>query len=98
SAVYALSLHDALPIWSFTSACLTWSKSAAPIRPSPKEFTLAMARSTWRCCDLKQSKLRTVRTDWGRCLACTTLGIGSTTSRKPRSEEHTSELQSRFDL
>jgi len=35
------------------------------------------------CCDLKPSKLQTARTDWDRCLACTTLGFGSTTSRKP---------------
>src|SRR5690606_40758783 len=57
--IYTLSLHDALPIWSRTSACRSWSRVTCGARYGPRPPS-------------------------GR--------------RASRSEEHTSELQSRENL
>src|SRR5690349_22916594 len=63
--IYTLSLHDALPIWTF-------EKLWRPPGRARREFCSARRRDTWPHWP-----------EWGR---------------QNRSEEHTSELQSRRDL
>src|SRR5207249_10924502 len=86
TAISTLSLHDALPIW---------------IRgPTARSNTPANALATNVCC--RVSPIGNRRTEWRICLR-TTAGASLARAflilfRRPRSEEHTSELQSRFDL
>src|SRR5699024_12794919 len=76
TAIYTLSLHDALPIWRFCRQCVERSGWPAGQRD---EFGCPRQRS--RQCG-------------GRGAGYAGTGFW----RRPRSEEHTSELQSRFDL
>src|SRR5690349_23996124 len=68
--IYALSLHDALPIWA-----RTWP------------------RCTRSCGDASPTGASPTRTCRSRCSP-----PSSTAATTSRSEEHTSELQSRRDL
>src|SRR5206468_11419695 len=82
TAIHTLSLHDALPI--FTS-------SRTPQRRSPRNpsGSISAVAIDWPCNDF---------TGWRhsarRCITFATLRV----PRRARSEEHTSELQSRSDL
>src|SRR5699024_11229100 len=76
-AIYTLSLHDALPIWSASSRCLG------------------------RTSQLSKEKNATSSGRWTGPAVLPIQGITHRTERcgkAVRSEEHTSELQSRFDL
>src|SRR5207247_11315107 len=81
SALYALSLHDALPIW-FCSASLrpsaSWGGRYWPTSLSP-----------CRCHSVLPSR-------WSRISTSTVIDTWRCVTS--RSEEHTSELQSRVDL
>src|SRR5699024_11741427 len=91
-ASYPLSLHDALPISSCPTSprCGTptppRSSSSRPLSPAapPPAWMRPTARSPWRSPTPPSSP-------------CAPDGA-SHADRTPRSEEHTSELQSRFDL
>src|SRR5690606_41611783 len=54
SAVYALSLHDALPIWTWTATASTryWSPGSAPANPPPGLWI-----SLWIRVDRKSTRL-----------------------------------------
>src|SRR5699024_12647470 len=91
-AIYSLSLHDALPIcspWNSLHKAL-WLSVCARVAQVSQRFT---PLPVWA------PKLLTAAC---RCAITPTVPWLSTPSlRKPvnsRSEEHTSELQSRFDL
>src|SRR5699024_12714168 len=94
---YSLSLHDALPI-----SAKMLSSAVRKIR---------MRRFIRRLCLLPSRKDRTIRWFGGLRVWCQSAAPGETMSgcdttsrwievahRTARSEEHTSELQSRFDL
>src|SRR5207249_11061060 len=92
----ALSLHDALPIY------LDWGSAAAPPNAPRRE----RAR--------EREKTMTRRSGGARCFAAVLIGVLALTTAGgsfiaprgaegqgkefKRSEEHTSELQSRFDI
>src|SRR5699024_11692349 len=86
SELYALSLHDALPILAPGPSTL----STAPT--GPRCSCCAFTPSGW-CCPLRFWCSPAL---WPRSTTSTTRPPGWTAP--PRSEEHTSELQSRFDL
>src|SRR5699024_11463607 len=89
--IYTLSLHDALPI------CPDSSPSARPVSCGslPNSF---LSSRTVRCPSCRRTPFRRdgVPLSW--------LSVSSPSAwqgrcpRRSRSEEHTSELQSRFDL
>src|SRR5437868_6933573 len=94
TASYTLSLHDALPICTAGSPPRI---AAAPAPPGPR------TRPAGRCPGAGRGRSR----PWPGCRAAggRTSGrtprptrSGSSGPTSPRSEEHTSELQSRFDL
>src|SRR5699024_11552254 len=78
SAIYTLSLHDALPIWSAGSP----PPPGPSRRPGPDRSPTTGRRA------LRVRAPRSVPADRS----------SPATVRRRRSEEHTSELQSRFDL
>src|SRR5207248_9016983 len=91
--LFTLSLHDALPISSCRQACTTctpWTCSG---------FWIPAITTSWSACVFAPAQApRPPRSlPRGRGWAC-----GAPTCRKPsrgqRSEEHTSELQSPYDL
>src|SRR5699024_12378271 len=81
--LYTLSLHDALPICS---------PHGIPTRPGWNRATVVAAHDN-RCCGTT-SKWTTYRHPRSPCRRAT----GTPNRNRARSEEHTSELQSRFDL
>src|SRR5690606_41897442 len=91
SIIFHPSLHDALPISSAVTSSLGPSTSAEQMAPSatrepvstPRETSLHATRST-------------VPTEWNRISSPRARLLPS--SRSPRSEEHTSELQSRENI
>src|SRR5699024_12640741 len=83
TAPYTLSLHDALPIWCACSRG-TSSSPGTPSLPAPAAAQTSPA-ARGRPCSPPSSAFR-------RCRETTP------SSPATRSEEHTSELQSRFDL
>src|SRR5207249_9392410 len=87
SLLHTLSLHDALPI----SPPFSWGSRQ---RPS----TSLRRRSCRRSLTSTQSTTRSPRRSWIDRSACSTSCSERTSPRTRRSEEHTSELQSRFDL
>src|SRR5207249_8743125 len=85
SDIYTLSLHDALPICASRIPEWMWRKPD----PAYPQY------SPWRCCALPKAP----------CPPCMSWRTAPWKPPKrgwagplPRSEEHTSELQSRFDL
>src|SRR5207249_8695929 len=95
SAIYTLSLHDALPI-SGLDAVLEW------IRPEVSRlvgFDLAPTFSYTR--QYAKGEVLARHRDRAACEISVTVSIQIPKGAGPsvvRSEEHTSELQSRFDL
>src|SRR5699024_12265083 len=79
SAIYTLSLHDALPISSDLNIDELYRRTILALR-SEGLTDIAVPEKTLRSY-LSHSKKK-----------------GGRTTRSQRSEEHTSELQSRFDL
>src|SRR5699024_12797216 len=93
-ALSPLSLHDALPISSFVRPCAKllaqWFSSKLPCTISPLVWWIvAVWRSSLKppCCSPWYPPLTQLSTIW--CVLSNFV---------VRSEEHTSELQSRFDL
>src|SRR5207247_10977275 len=87
-----LSLHDALPIFEDGQ------------RGVEQLLAALLARAAWRvpaACDTRHRKYGTVCSGWHRHLPSPRpprRRRSARPSRRPRSEEHTSELQSRVDL
>src|SRR5207249_12120987 len=95
SDTYTLSLHDALPIWGQLRSMVIYephlpiNTSIGVEGPAQKAVAAACFRvcSTNQICSSPHSSLvYAVRPPLFSCVVA------------PRSEEHTSELQSRFDL
>src|SRR5207247_10056712 len=84
SSIYPLSLHDALPICRHL------------FRPLGASFRIRRPRGTLR--KPVSSSCRSPRPSHSRAPPGGSEASGSRRSERPRSEEHTSELQSRVDL
>src|SRR5699024_12424636 len=93
---YPLSLHDALPIYEYPSAVAANRVSAViELNPSATDRTnRAMPYSVRAMTTLMPSR-NPVPVITGKIIS---KGIDGMANNSPRSEEHTSELQSRFDL
>src|SRR5699024_11448629 len=94
SPTSTLSLHDALPIWNIPA-----KMAATPLTPKPAYPMKARPSLRRRACTQPNSAAATATTTNDQdskvppdCV-CT-----SSAHSAARSEEHTSELQSRFDL
>src|SRR5207249_10088221 len=81
-AIYTLSLHDALPI--SWSAIVTWFESASPQNSLPRTSKRSVSEAT---CGAEEISI-----------AGADASVAVRIMDDTRSEEHTSELQSRFDL
>src|SRR3712207_6986284 len=79
--IYTLSLHDALPIW----VCLYWDAAA---RPTVISVSPVASETRWRWKYLWAGT-------WLVSCGGPWVSGGSRAPSSPRSEEHTSELQSR---
>src|SRR5207302_9885746 len=96
SAIYALSLHDALPIWAFMSVTVSsyknvvggeWVDSASGetmevLNPATGQAIAEVPRGTKEDADRAVEAAKKALPEW----------------LETRSEEHTSELQSRENL
>src|SRR5699024_12785589 len=94
SIPYPLSLHDALPIYGLTASQLTFSRQAVwkMARNYTKEAGVRqLERDIGNVC---RKAAKEILTTDRKKIAVTDRNI----HRFLRSEEHTSELQSRFDL
>src|SRR5207249_10302906 len=90
-APYTLSLHDALPISGDTGEPVERGRSASPLPRPLKSGPGTRLRGVERIsCPLKRSA--------GRRRGVPSWPPGGSSAPIRRSEEHTSELQSRFDL
>src|SRR5699024_12346525 len=89
--IYTLSLHDALPIWNLTRSGVKDIPSACPVCGGKTEIRQDGNARTLYCtnpdCQAKHVK------SFALFVSRDALNIEGL-----RSEEHTSELQSRFDL
>src|SRR5690606_40941919 len=97
SVLYALSLHDALPIFVLTRSCHPRGRS------SPAPFFLVQAEPTCRrpACQvvpMEAAMMAAIPSHWdgGNCSPSSISPIRAPMAG--RSEEHTSELQSRENL
>src|SRR3546814_8690598 len=82
-----LSLHDALPIWLHpTSSPSSWHKSACASIESILRFNLRCSASCWSSAFVWER--------WTGCDDADSFANGLYETEAPRSEEHTSELQS----
>src|SRR5204862_2637348 len=89
---YTLSLHDALPIWRAISSSRSYSARCCP------SLRMALAR-TIRLNLSEASSLPGLKSGWFALAALRNAALRpSASSSGSRSEEHTSELQSRRDL
>src|SRR5207249_10325887 len=89
--IYTLSLHDALPI----SQKANWARR--PLTQRMETYARNDTRYLKPLADLLQTQLKEKgRLSW-HGESCARL-IADCAQFRPRSEEHTSELQSRFDL
>src|SRR5207249_9934364 len=86
---YTLSLHDALPIWE------TWPEPGASCTLCRRTPTPRPWRCSWRCTGTSTG-YSTMRNS-AYC-SHSPPPRSATIGPRGRSEEHTSELQSRFDL
>src|SRR5699024_12649621 len=88
--LYTRSLHDALPIWRVvtTGARPEWTGARISVRCAWSIDSECSPRIGGRC----SWQVPITGALWGRWCA------GGRYGRPTRSEEHTSELQSRFDL
>src|SRR5699024_12845573 len=95
--LHTLSLHDALPIYLPASA-LTLRDTASLLRNHALHTVVALLHGPQQCLCSSRGFLHTsTSADVPRTVTsqnCPSLCVVS----HPRSEEHTSELQSRFDL
>src|SRR5207249_11201464 len=87
---YTLSLHDALPIWFRPDGGDRASTSGPNVRPRVTHAGIP-SLSCGFCFPLASCRM-------ARCSRRAPQGCDQRALRRPRSEEHTSELQSRFDL
>src|SRR5207249_11994230 len=95
--LFPLSLHDALPIYIFAALSLVWAVSApafvflraARQEQSRKLSALAASRLGASAVDMTNEVIRVPRAS---------VELIGDLAQEERSEEHTSELQSRFDL
>src|SRR5699024_12281937 len=90
-ARHTLSLHDALPIWSGLSAERTRRRRSAGPRGSDP-----FGQGCFSHIELTSADLGLACVVVRLCRTQTLLGLG--VGPLTRSEEHTSELQSRFEL
>src|SRR5207248_9326550 len=85
-AISPLSLHDALPISGVSTSCTPGATSRLPAPPTTRSLlTPAFLTAPIKLCGFA---------DWN----LTALMTASCPARSGRSEEHTSELQSPYDL
>src|SRR5207249_11458165 len=92
-ALHTLSLHDALPISATTRAAPSdRSARVNPPGPGPTSYTVAPAMPASRA--MRRVRLRSRMKFCPRLLRA----MSPCAAIISRSEEHTSELQSRFDL
>src|SRR5207249_11814523 len=89
AALYTLSLHDALPISGYPNDRRMGGERRDPAGAGPSRHRLrtGVRRRQSAASRLAPDRLKEDATRWRRL-----------ESKKGRSEEHTSELQSRFDL
>src|SRR5690625_6217999 len=87
--IVALSLHDALPLSAVTGVPGSDSRACLSAWPMPRERS-PPGKLAWMPTVIEPSERRTAGQAMGRMVASTT--------STPRSEEHTSELQSRGHL
>src|SRR5207249_6648463 len=85
-----LSLHDALPIWSVHQVFQA-------VRSSPRCWPVAVVK-TLRTGSLASWILWLSRSTWATSFCSCCWATRAVLWASTRSEEHTSELQSRFDL
>src|SRR5699024_11285159 len=96
SATSPLSLHDALQI-SVQEPGVQLGWPHQPLRILEESFSKRWRRANRRLGRSYQPRLRFLRQVQGSLLCCSTWPAGLRLGGS-RSEEHTSELQSRFDL
>src|SRR5206468_7490695 len=89
--LYTLSLHDALPI-SLTSASATAARSSTPMSAGWSQNGRSQPRPSSNAPSAAARSAARAATKASR------RSIGSNCAQTQRSEEHTSELQSRSDL
>src|SRR5699024_11490927 len=89
SCIFSLSLHDALPIFSYVVFSSIWHP------PRGWRCRNSSPATTHSCKDISSNPMICCRT---RAIKMGLLLIEITGVGWWRSEEHTSELQSRFDL
>src|SRR5699024_11375303 len=93
---YALSLHDALPILTIIPMFILLGVFAVRAKVAEQVFTIA--RRVFRKIP-GGIGIATVAACAGfAAVSGSSIGTAATMSRLSRSEEHTSELQSRFDV
>src|SRR5699024_11927277 len=86
--IYPLSLHDALPIYQVTKRRL------APLR----RWRVKSVPTIWRPSSWSPSKEKVASSSRPKVFSPRSWTGAAQTTSYSRSEEHTSELQSRFDL
>src|SRR5699024_12217373 len=89
--LHTLSLHDALPICGFTTICSMPNTNPVPDNVETLDNILHTIESSAVVRVLPYAAIT-------KNLEGTTLSDIKALAEKSRSEEHTSELQSRFDL
>src|SRR5207249_11436386 len=95
--LYTLSLHDALPIWSERT---TRRFYGSPVALYDAVADLAVEIDSYEL----ERREHVISPEFTRVTTVVHLhgageeGVGEDVTYTPRSEEHTSELQSRFDL
>src|SRR5699024_12012708 len=86
---YTLSLHDALPIFPWCDGrCVQGPGTYSPRHSDPRLLAIP---TSW-------SRVADSNLDYDRLFEIRITSLCSCPLYLPRSEEHTSELQSRFDL
>src|SRR5690606_40675600 len=91
AAIYALSLHDALPILRPSERAVPTMCSGSPVSPTSRSTMGLRAAAAKSCCGAAAAIMPPCPE------ACSARPRRSTAGHR-RSEEHTSELQSRENL
>src|SRR5207249_10447251 len=91
--LYTLSLHDALPISTVASLLLDRSPFLAPYRPHLENASLLLSFQT-----VAEMRFGALKANWGEERKRDLESFFTAFDVVIRSEEHTSELQSRFDF
>src|SRR5699024_12069103 len=97
SSSFTLSLHDALPI-SFLSKCSLLGEAVVPCVAVCCRSTFLLYCSSSSSCCATRTCYRSTYLPYCARIPSYRSTFSSYCSTSSRSEEHTSELQSRFDL